>query len=154
MILKSLQICFILVFICFGNLGLAIVASSSPSKQINPIVKKQEIKKYRSNKKLSFKERLILKLFKKKRKNKNSQKKEKEKYDGMALSGFILGLAGILIPGLGILGLIFSLKGLKRFKTKSYNKRGEKLAKIGIALGIIGIIISTYFLVLALLFIG
>ena len=64
---------------------------------------------------------------------------ENKKYNGMCITGFIMGLisAGFywLIPFLPLLAIIFSSIGLS--KTKVENTKGKGLAVTGLVLGIL-----------------
>jgi hypothetical protein len=70
---------------------------------------------------------------------------EKEKIEGLGISGFTLGVLGIIFAGwiglmICLIGLIFSVIQQKRHKTKT--------AKVGIILNIIGIFLSIIIIVL------
>lgn len=67
---------------------------------------------------------------------------------GMAIAGFVLGLLSVVVPCFwfwflqipGVLGLIFSISGLKA--TKGGVRRGRGLAIAGLVLAIVGILIA------------
>jgi len=70
---------------------------------------------------------------------------EKEKIEGLGISGFTLGIIGIIFAGwigmvICIIGLIFSFVQQKRHKMK--------IAKVGVILNIIGIVLSIAVIVL------
>jgi len=70
---------------------------------------------------------------------------EKEKVDGLGISGFTLGVLGIIFSGLiglilSVVGLIFCLVQQKHHKTK--------LGKIGVILNVIGIVLGILVVVL------
>jgi len=70
---------------------------------------------------------------------------EKEKIEGLGISGFTLGIMGIIFAGwigmiICIIGLIFSFVQQKRHKMK--------IAKVGVILNIIGIVLSIAVIVL------
>lgn len=90
--------------------------------------------------KLKLKEKIALAILKKKLRKKQKQKKQKT--DEFAITGFILGILSIVLPGLGILAIVFSNIGLKRIEREPEKRKGKEMAKAGKALGIIFTIIS------------
>jgi hypothetical protein len=135
-----------------GNLSLAIICPISSSENLNFVIKKEKTRKHRSKRNTfsNFKGRIILKILKRKVNKQKSYSKAEKKVNEMALAGFFLGIAGLFLPGIGILGLIFSLIGLKQIELEPNKKRGKRLAKIGKTLSIIGIFILL--IVIAVLF--
>lgn len=73
--------------------------------------------------------------------------------NGMAIAGFVLGLLGLLTSGyvaiLQILGLIFSIHGLK--KATLLNGRGKGLAIAGLILSIISLVIFALYILMFIL---
>lgn len=96
--------------------------------------------------KLTFKEKIALKLVKKKlKKHKELDPKvafEQTKTDAMAVAGFVTGLVSLFIFGiiLGILAIVFSSIALKRIKREPEALTGRGLAVAGLVLGIIGLV--------------
>ena len=95
--------------------------------------------------KLTFKERISLRLVKRKlRKNVNLTPDEaatQVETNGLAIAGFVLGLLSIFIAGiiLGLLGVIFSMTALNKIK-RNPNMGGKGLAIAGLILGLIGLV--------------
>jgi len=73
--------------------------------------------------------------------------------NGMAVAGFVLGLLGLVCCGplFSVLGLVFSITALSRIKRDPTLEGGRSMARAGLALSIIGIVLS---LLLGLLFWG
>lgn len=74
-----------------------------------------------------------------------------KKSEGLGISGFTLGVLGIILSGwigllVAIVGLIFCIVQQRKHKTK--------MAKVGIILNVIGIILSVVVLILYTAFIG
>ncbi len=95
--------------------------------------------------KLKFKERIALKLVKRKlRKYAHSsgvQAEEATKANGMAVAGFVLGLVSLLVAGviLGTLAIIFSAIALNKIRMNP-GMGGRGLAIAGLILGVIGVV--------------
>lgn len=96
--------------------------------------------------KLTIKERLLLKIVKRKlRKNAKltgENAAEQVQTDGFAIAGFVTGLIGIFIFGmiLGIFGIVFSALALKRIKREPETRKGRGLAIAGLVLGIVALV--------------
>lgn len=75
--------------------------------------------------------------------------------NGMAIAGFVLGLLGLLTSGyvviFQILGLIFSIHGLK--KATLLKGRGKGLAIAGLILSIISLVIFVLYILMLLVFV-
>ncbi|MDX2249562.1 MAG: DUF4190 domain-containing protein [Bacteroidia bacterium] len=97
-----------------------------------------------AGRKLTFKEKLVLPLIKAKvKKGQDFETAASEAFtDGMAVAGFVTGLVSLFAFGfvLGILGIIFSLIGLKRIRREPEVRRGYGLATAGLVLGTIGVV--------------
>ena len=101
--------------------------------------------------KLKLKERIALKVLKRKLKKKIgktvtqvSPTNDKTEGEDKAMKGVVMGLVGLIIPGAGIFGLILSIEALIAIKRHPENEKGIGLAIGGIILGIMGVIIFFY----------
>ena len=100
----------------------------------------------RIGRKLSFKEKIALKLVKKKlkkRKDLTSEKAyEQTRIHGLAVAGFVTGLVSIFFAGiiLGVLSVVFSGIALGKIKQSPDTFSGKGLAIAGLILGLIGAI--------------
>ena len=98
--------------------------------------------------KLTFKEKMALKVVKRKMKRSAQAKADERETEGFAILGFIAGLASIFIFGiiirilLGILGIVFGGIALSNIKKAPETKRGKGLAILGLILGILGIAVT------------
>ena len=144
---------FLLAFILtFINSGYAVVVPKTFESQVEPVfvLRAEDIMNYnrkeieaKIGRKFKFKERLALKIVKKKLK-KGNEKSTKTKSHKQAITGFVFSLIGLLgfwfvIPIIfSILGLIFSFIALKKIKKQS-EKNGKDLALAGVILGFVGI---------------
>ncbi len=101
--------------------------------------------------KLTFKERIGLSLLKAgiakdQKHNSVTDSPTSGKTNGLAISGFIIGLLSLFIAGipLGIVAIIFSAISLGQIKKKGEKGRGFAIA--GLILGIIGLVGAIVFL--------
>ena len=76
---------------------------------------------------------------------------DKEKTEGLGISGFTLGVLGIIFAGW--VGLIISITGFM-FCFVQQKRHKDKLGKIGLILNIIGIVLSTAFIILSYTVLG
>jgi Domain of unknown function (DUF4190) len=95
--------------------------------------------------KLTWKERLVFPLIKRKLEKSKAMTSSSEgdrRTDGMAVAGFVCGLVGLFVAGvvLGILGIIFSAIALGRINRNPDTKSGRGLAIAGLILGIIAVV--------------
>jgi hypothetical protein len=80
-----------------------------------------------------------------------ADKESKEKIEGLGISGFTLGVLGIIFSGW--VGLIISIVGFM-FCFVHQKRQKNKLGKIGLILNIIGIILSIAFIILSYTVLG
>lgn len=105
----------------------------------------------RLGRKLNLKERLGIKLLNRKIKKAKAKAAAGEdvsdRFDGLAITGFVVGLVGLLSlnPILGIIGIIFSAIALGRLGRTG--RRGKGLAIAGLVCGVVASLL--YLLVLA-----
>ena len=100
--------------------------------------------------KLSLKERFVLRWIKRKLKqNANmspSKALEETKIDNFSIAGFVLGILGLLfLPYsvvFAIVGIFFSIIALKRIKKEPERRRGRTFALAGLILSIIGAVVG------------
>lgn len=98
------------------------------------------------DRKLSFKEKTVLKVLKRKLNKASKVKKtaipDEAQMDGLAIAGFVTGLVGLFVFGiiLGALGVVFSSIALKRIKREPENRSGRGLAIAGLVLGIVSVV--------------
>jgi vacuolar-type H+-ATPase subunit I/STV1 len=76
---------------------------------------------------------------------------DKEKTEGLGISGFTLGILGIVFSGW--IGLIISIIGFM-FCFVQQKRHKEKLAKIGIILNLIGAALSIAYIILSYTVLG
>jgi hypothetical protein len=76
---------------------------------------------------------------------------DKEKTEGLGISGFTLGVLGIIFSGW--MGLIISVVGFM-FCFVQQKKHKNKLGKIGLILNIIGVALSIAFIILSYTVLG
>jgi hypothetical protein len=98
------------------------------------------------DRKLSFKEKIALKVLKRKLKKASKVKKsdaaDQTQMDGLAIAGFVTGLVGLFVFGiiLGAIAVVFSAIALKRIKREPEKRSGRGLAIAGLVLGIVGVV--------------
>jgi hypothetical protein len=104
-----------------------------------------------TRKKLNFKEKVLLKVAKRKRKPSPGRKPQQElKTDEMAMVGAIAGLLGLVLTPillsaavrifLGILAILFSVAGFANIKKEPEKRKGKGLAFLGLLFGLIGVV--------------
>jgi uncharacterized membrane protein len=129
----------------------------APSAQKHPVKKVQlsprttAEKKSIKQKKPNFIQRFLLKMVLKKMQKKAQSPNQKRKIHWAALTGFICGILGLLIPLIpSILAIIFSAMAMsKTGKEKEYSGQGYAIA--GLVLGILMTILVGAFLLLVAL---
>jgi hypothetical protein len=130
----------------------AITATTAPqSTTISVNVTKADIEQ-KLDRKLTLKERLLLPFIKKSLKRDMAAANDGQKMDGMALTGFILGVLGVFYLGFlfGLLGIIFSAIGLNNIRKNPDSKKGRGLAIAGLVCGIVGFVGWTLYLIAAI----
>jgi hypothetical protein len=141
----------IIALLTFSSVS-AITATTAPqSSTILVNVTKADIEQ-KLNRKLTLKERLLLPFIKKSLKRDMAVATDGQKMDGMALTGFILGVLGVFYLGFlfGLLGIIFSAIGLNNIRKNPDSKKGRGLAIAGLVCGIVGFVGWTLYLIAAI----
>lgn len=105
--------------------------------------------------KLSIKDKLSLKLIKQKLRKQPSlstkDAQENVKFDGMAITGFVLGILSLFLgPLASIPAIIFSAIGLNRIKHNPNPREGRGLALAGLIIGIV--YTALFLLIIGLIF--
>lgn len=119
--------------------------AKSPSESLLSVEKGQPTVSIDSRE-LSFKEKIALKVLKRKLKKASKVKKldaaDQTQMDGLAIAGFVTGIVGLFVFGiiLGALAVVFSAIALKRIKREPEKRSGRGLAIAGLVLGIIGVV--------------
>ena len=98
--------------------------------------------------KLNFKERIALSLFKsnlkknEKKAHKTGAAAEGSRTDGFAIAGFVLGVVSLFFAGilLGILAIVFSAVAMNRIDKSEGALNGKGFAIAGFILGIVGVV--------------
>ena len=87
--------------------------------------------------------------------NYNDNAQNEKKYNGIAIAGFVVSLASLLINFAGIVGLvgtILSIIGLNQ--TKDNSKKGKGLAIAGLIVGIFSIVYGIFSIIRAVMILG
>jgi len=103
----------------------------------------------RLGRKLTFKEKIGLAIFKKQAKKRKQRDTDRPvPTDGFAAFGLLSSLISLFVFGLplGILGVVLGGIGLTRINKSEVKLKGKKLAIAGIVIGLIGILIVTLFI--------
>jgi Domain of unknown function (DUF4190) len=149
--LKNLFSLLTLCFMLFmsTNSNAAIETQNSIVSNQKVVLKHQNITKesfeQTIGRKLTWKERLVFPLIKRKLEKSNAHASNFDsdrRTDGMAIAGFVCGLVGIFVAGiiLGTLGIVFSAIALGRINKDPDGKSGRGLAIAGLILGIIAVV--------------
>lgn len=90
--------------------------------------------------KLTFKQKMAMKLFKSKAKKAN---KENDKVmNGFAVAGFVCAVVGVFVAGflLGTLGVVFSAIAMNKIKKNPEKFKGKGMAIAGLVIGIVAVV--------------